>query len=163
VIDPSVKTWYVAAMKVLLALVAIAIIAALPAKAEDWKTTDGKVYKDVQVIKVEDDAVTILFAEGGARVDLAKLSPELQKKFSYDPVKAKVAADARAHADSENSKQLQAEIEQADKMKLDHQIALEKQNQEIARQAAEAAAAASTNTITTSTPPTIINVAPKGG
>ena len=90
--------------------------------AEDWTTTDGTSYKEVKVIRVEDDAITILYRDGGALIPIFKLSPALQKRFDYDPVKAKAAAEARAKADAENAKELQAEIELAKKMKLDQQI-----------------------------------------
>lgn len=94
----------------------------LQAFAEDWTTTDGKKYIDVKIVKVEDDAVTIVYKEGGALVPMIKLPPALQKKFSYDPDKAKIAADARAKADAESAKQLQAEIELAEKMKKEKAI-----------------------------------------
>ncbi len=90
--------------------------------AEDWTTTDGTKYQNVQVIRVEDDAVTILYKDGGALIPLFKLPPSLQERFDYDPVKAKAAAEARAKADVENAKELQAEIELADKLKRDQQI-----------------------------------------
>jgi hypothetical protein len=90
--------------------------------AEDWTTTDGTKYQNVEVIRVEDDAVTILYKDGGALVPLFKLSPELQERFDYDPVKAKAAAEARAKADTENAKELQAEIELTDKLKRDQAI-----------------------------------------
>jgi len=80
---------------------------------EDWTTTDGKVYHGVAVVKAEPDAVTILHHDGGALVPLAKLSPDLQKRFNYDPAKAKVAAEARAQAVAENAKHLQAEMDLA--------------------------------------------------
>ena len=87
------------------------------AHAEDWTTTDGKVYKNVKVMKLEPDAVTILDSDGGALVPLATLSPELQEKFQYDPAKAKVAAAARAQADSANPAALEAEKVHAAKLK----------------------------------------------
>ena len=89
----------------------------LLAHAEDWTTTDGKVYKDVKVMKLEPDAVTILYSEGGALVPLATLSPDLQEKFHYDPDKAKAAADVRANADKNNPAALEAEKVQAAKLK----------------------------------------------
>jgi len=101
----------------LLLIVTIITLVSLPAWAEDWTTTDGKFYKSVKVIKVEDDAVTVLCSDGGALIPIVKLSPTLQKRFSYDPVKAKVAADARAAAEAKNNQQLQAEIDQATKLK----------------------------------------------
>jgi hypothetical protein len=90
--------------------------------AEDWKTTDGTVYKDVRVIRVEDDAITIIYRDGGALVPLFKLPHDLQDRFDYDPAKAKAAAEARSKADAENAKALQAEIELADKLKHDQQV-----------------------------------------
>jgi len=88
-----------------------------PVMAEDWTTTDGKVYQGVKVVKVEADSVTILDSDGGARLALAILPPDLQKRFNYDPVKAKAAADARAKEDAVNAATLQAEMNQADAMK----------------------------------------------
>jgi hypothetical protein len=90
--------------------------------AEDWKTTDGTVYKDVRVVRVEDDAITIIYSDGGALVPLFKLPHDLQDRYNYDPAKAKAAAEARSKADVENSKSLQAEIEMADKLKHDQQV-----------------------------------------
>jgi hypothetical protein len=90
--------------------------------AEDWTTIDGTKYQNVQVIRVEDDAVTIIYKDGGALVPLFKLSPALQERFDYDPVKAKAAAEARIKADAENAKALQVEIVLAEKIKRDRQI-----------------------------------------
>ena len=87
------------------------------AHAEDWTTADGKVYKGVKVMKLEPDAVTILYSEGGALVPLASLPPALQEKFHYDPDKAKAAAADRAKADHDNPAALEAERVQAAKLK----------------------------------------------
>ena len=87
------------------------------ARPEDWITHDGTTYRDVKVLKVEPDAVTIIDAEGGALVPLAKLGPLLQKRFGYDPAKAKAAAEARDKAETDDIKALQAE---KDKMNADH-------------------------------------------
>jgi hypothetical protein len=86
-------------------------------RAEDWKTTDGKVYANVTVIKSEADAVTILYRDGGALIPMANLPPDLQKRFKYDPAKAKVAARERAMTDSQDAKALAAEMEQAKTLK----------------------------------------------
>lgn len=90
--------------------------------AEDWTTTDGTKYQNVRIILVEDDAITILYKDGGALIPLFKLPPSLQQRFNYDPVKAKAAMEARSKADAENAKALQAEMELADKVKRDEQI-----------------------------------------
>jgi hypothetical protein len=99
------------------AMLALVAGTGLIAHAEDWTTTDGKVYKGVKVMKLEPDAVTILYSEGGALVPLATLSPDLQEKFQYDPAKAKAAAAARAKSDRDNPAALEAERVQAAKLK----------------------------------------------
>jgi hypothetical protein len=109
-------------MRFFLLIFALAFCPISTGFAEDWTTTDGTSYKEVKVIRVEDDAITILYRDGGALIPIFKLPPALQKRFDYDPVKAKAAAEARAKADAENAKELQAEIELAKKMKLDQQI-----------------------------------------
>jgi len=80
--------------------------------AEDWTTKDGKTYQEVSVVRAEPDAVTILHHTGGARVPLKNLPPELQKRFSFDPAAAESAEQARAIAEEESRKALQAEMDQ---------------------------------------------------
>ena len=111
----------VRAVKLPLLILSLALIA-LPVVAEDWTTTDGTRYQNVRVIRVEDDAVTIIYKDGGALVFLYKLPPALQQKFDYDPVKAKIAAERRSKEDAENAAELQKEIEQAEIVKHNQQI-----------------------------------------
>jgi hypothetical protein len=82
------------------------------AHAEDWTTTDGKIYKNIKVVKVEVDAVTILDEDGGARIPLAILPPDLQKRFNYDSVAAKKQVEA------ENAEQNQENVLNANKLRL---------------------------------------------
>ena len=105
----------------------ILALIAFPAAAEDWTTTDGTRYQNVRVIRVEDDAVTIIYKDGGALVFLYKLPPALQQKFDYDPVKAKIAAERRSKEDAENAAELQKEIEQAEIVKHNQQIQIANQ------------------------------------
>ena len=112
----SVRNGRISVVRAIYILVALAIFSST-ARAEDWTTTDGTKYQNVRVIRVEDDAITILYNDGGALVPIMKLPPKLQQKFDYDPAKAKIAADARAKEDAENAKKLQAEIELASKIK----------------------------------------------
>lgn len=87
--------------------------------AEDWKTIDGKVYQDVKVIESAPDAVTILHKDGGALVPLELLPPELQKRFNYDPAKAKVAADERMQEEITDARALRAERDQLASLQKD--------------------------------------------
>jgi hypothetical protein len=123
---PAFRCDKMAKVKSYLLVLALALVA-LPAAAEDWKTTDGTIYQNVKVIRVEDDAITILYRDGGALVPLYKLPQSLQERFDYDPVKAKIAAERRAKEDAENAAALQREIEQADAVKRAHQIEIARQ------------------------------------
>jgi hypothetical protein len=51
-------------------------------------TTDGKAYADAKLAAVEPDGISILYADGGAKIAFTSLSPEMQKQFGYDPEKS---------------------------------------------------------------------------
>src|SRR5476649_1313553 len=85
-------------VKAILLAIALALCSS-DLMAEDWTTTDGTKYQNVRVVRVEDDAVTIIYKDGGALIFLFKLPPTLQQRFEYDPAKAKAAMEARAKAD----------------------------------------------------------------
>ncbi|MCE0498529.1 MAG: hypothetical protein LV481_11345 [Methylacidiphilales bacterium] len=57
----------------------------LPVLAEDWTATDGTVYKDVQLVKLNTDSITITDSEGNATIPFSVLPPALQKRFGYVP------------------------------------------------------------------------------
>src|SRR5271155_1967408 len=94
-------------------LAAIFLIgSSLSLRAEDWKTIDGKVYQNVTVLHCDPDAVTILHKDGGALIPLELLPDDLQKRFHYDPAKAKAAADQRMQQEIADARALRAEREQ---------------------------------------------------
>jgi hypothetical protein len=107
--SPRSRFW-----KALLFFIAISISTA---SAEDWTTTDGVVYQDVKVIKIEADAVTILYRDGGLLLPLNKLPPELQKRLNYDAEMAKAAQKRRDDLEKASAAALQKEIEITDAMK----------------------------------------------
>jgi hypothetical protein len=66
----------------------LAILAALSASialADDFKTIDGKEYKNVTVSRLEPDGVVIKFSGGIVKIPFTELSKELQEKYHYDP------------------------------------------------------------------------------
>jgi hypothetical protein len=71
----------------------------LPLRAEDWTTTDGKTYQNVQVLSHNAAYVTILDEDGGGRIPLSSLPPDLQKRFGYDPAQAPAIIAATQAAD----------------------------------------------------------------
>jgi len=62
----------------------LAILAALAASialADDFKTIDGKEYKNVKVSRVEPDGIVITFSGGIVKIPFTELSPDIQKKY----------------------------------------------------------------------------------
>ena len=56
--------------------------------AEDFKTTDGKEYKDATITRVEPDGIVVKTKSGMSKVYFAELPKEVQERFHYDPQKA---------------------------------------------------------------------------
>src|SRR6266481_7039334 len=55
------------------------------ALADDFKTIDGKEYKSATVSRVEPDGIVITFSGGIVKIPFTELSPEIQKKYGYNP------------------------------------------------------------------------------
>jgi hypothetical protein len=67
------------------ALAISAVLSASHALADDFKTTDGTEYKNAKVSRVEPDGVVLKFSGGIVKILFTELSPEIQKKYGYDP------------------------------------------------------------------------------
>ncbi len=79
----------------------LAIFAALSASitlADDFKTIDGKEYKNVKVKRVEPDGIVLTSKSGISKVYFTELPKEIQERFHYDPGKATAQANASAPA-----------------------------------------------------------------
>ena len=69
---------------------ALAILAALLASialADDFKTIDGKEYKNVTVSRVEPDGIVVTGKAGISKIYFAELPKEVQQRFHYEPQK----------------------------------------------------------------------------
>jgi hypothetical protein len=141
-------------MKTVFLLAWLGLLLVLPLRAEDWTTTDGKTYRNVQVLSHNAAYVTILHEDGGGQIPLSTLSPGLQKRFGYDPAQAAAAIAAMKLADQRNQAALAAE-----KVRIQ---AADARRQQEAADALEAAlflppldqdVAASTNPAPTNPPP----------
>src|SRR5438046_4361877 len=66
--------------------------------ADDFKTLNGKEYKNATVSRVEPDGIVIKFSGGIVKIPFTELSQDLQEKYHYDPTAAAsyAAADAAA-------------------------------------------------------------------
>ena len=92
-------------MKAFLCLALLVGMACVPVAAVDapreWgelKVAGGKVYKDVKLIKADDEALRVSHATGVARIPYEYLPVEMQEEFGFDPVKAKAARKEQAAA-----------------------------------------------------------------
>ena len=76
----------------------LAILAALSAStvlAEDFKTVNGKEYKDAAVIRVEGDGIVLKSKTGISKVYFIELAKDVQEKFHYGPAKPRPAQRER--------------------------------------------------------------------
>ena len=55
--------------------------------AEDFKTTDGKEYKDATVSRVEPDGIVVKTKSGISKLYFTELPKEVQERFHYDAKK----------------------------------------------------------------------------
>jgi hypothetical protein len=69
-------------------LVVLIVCFASIALADDFKTINGKEYKNVTVSRVEPDGVVVTFSGGIVKIPFTELSPEIQKKYGYDAAAA---------------------------------------------------------------------------
>ena len=76
----------------------LAILAALSvsmALADDFKTTNGKEYKDATITRVEGDGIVIRTKTGISKVYFTELSKDVQERFHPRPSPTKTVAAQR--------------------------------------------------------------------
>jgi hypothetical protein len=61
----------------------LAVLFASLARTEDFKTTNGKVYKDATVSRVEGDGIVLRTETGIAKVYFTELPPDVQERFHW--------------------------------------------------------------------------------
>ena len=79
--------------------------------ADDFKTIDGKEYKNVTLSRVEPDGIVLITSSGISKVYFTELSKEVQERFHYDVAKA-AAYSAEQNAGLELLRKQQAEARQ---------------------------------------------------
>ncbi len=58
------------------------------ALADDFKTIDGKEYKNAKVSRVEPDGIVLMTNSGVSKIYFTELPKEVQERFHYDAQKA---------------------------------------------------------------------------
>ena len=89
---------------------ALAILAALCASialADDFKTINGKEYKNVTVSRVEPDGIVLKTSSGISKIHFTELPKEVQQRFNYNPDKAAEYSAEQSRAFEEAQKQQQ--------------------------------------------------------
>jgi thioredoxin 1 len=87
----------------------LVLFSALVARAEDFKTIDGKEYKNVKVNRVEPDGIVLVSKSGISKVYFTELPGEIQERFHYDAAEAAAYA-AEQTAGQQALRELQSEI-----------------------------------------------------
>jgi len=123
------------ASKVLILLILFASVVF----ADDFKTVNGKEYKNATVTGVEADGVMVKTKGGISKVYFAELPTDVQERFHYDPQKAAAASAEQAASIQQANQQIEEANKQREKEK---QVALES-----SRRATEEAAKAQNTTI----------------
>jgi hypothetical protein len=83
--------------------------------SEDFKTVNGKEYKDASVSRVEPDGIVVKTRSGMTKLYFAELPKEIQERFHYDPQKATAyAADQSANYSTYQQQHEQSRREQED-------------------------------------------------
>ena len=95
------------ASKVLILLILFASVVF----ADDFKTVNGKEYKNATVTGVEADGIMVKTKGGISKVYLAELPTDVQERFHYDPQKA-AAAQAAAVRQTQELNQFNSQQEE---------------------------------------------------
>jgi len=114
--------------------------------ADDFKTIDGKEYKNVTVSRVELDGIVLISSSGISKVYFTELPKEVQERFHYDAAKARAySAEQAANyaASQKQQEEVQKKREEAAAKYNAYLAETQKQKEEAAANLAEAEAAKS--------------------
>src|SRR5713101_1154076 len=94
------------------------------ALADDFKTIDGKEYKNVKVSRVEPDGLVLSSKSGISKVYFTELPKEVQERFHYDAAKGDIySAEQGAGQEALYKQQKEAErqrVEEREKYWSEH-------------------------------------------
>ena len=83
--------------------------------AENFKTLNGKEYKDATITRVEPDGIVVKTKSGITKVYFTELPKEVQEHFHYDPQKA----SAHSAEQAANYSAYQKQQEEAERQRVD--------------------------------------------
>jgi hypothetical protein len=101
-------------------LVVLLVLATKGLFAEDFKTLDGKEYKNVTVSKREPDGITLTSSSGISKVYFTELPKEVQERFNYKPKEgAAYSAEQKKEAEERQKRQEDAKSKQENTHRLE--------------------------------------------
>jgi hypothetical protein len=107
----------------------LAVCLALVALADDFKTTDGKEYKNVTVKRVEPDGIVVSSKSGISKVYFTELPKEVQQRYGYDPGKASAyTAEQSAALEQARKQREEASRQKAEPTAREYQYLAEQQS-----------------------------------
>src|SRR5205814_8554224 len=90
--------------------------------AEDFKTVNGKEYKDATVTRVEPDGIVVKSKSGITKLYFVELPKEVQARFGHDPAKIEAeSVAARAAEEKRIEEEKAAERERKERAKAAEQ------------------------------------------
>ena len=111
----------------------LAMLSASLALAEDFKTINGKEYKNATVTQVEADGIAVRTKRGISKLYFAELPEDVRTRFHYDPQKA-AAAQA---ADVRQTEELNKQAQELDRQQKKQQGQLAEQQRQVGEQQAK--------------------------
>ena len=90
-------------------------------RADDFKTNDGKEYKNVTVSRVEPDGIVLITSIGISKVYFTELPKEVQERFHYDPEKAAAAQAAAQPAAVQQTQEMNRQAAELGKQQKEQQ------------------------------------------
>jgi hypothetical protein len=83
--------------------------------ADDFKTNDGKEYKNVTVSRAEPDGIVVMTSYGIIKLYFVELPQDVRDKYHYDPAQAaKFEAQIRASQQGSNNQAVELQRKQAE-------------------------------------------------
>ena len=96
--------------------------------SEDFKTVNGKEYKDATITRVEPDGIVVKTPSGISKISFAELPKEIQERFHYDPQKATAySAEQAANYTAYQQQQAEAQRQREDAAAKNNAILVEQQ------------------------------------
>jgi hypothetical protein len=86
-------------------IVILAALSASLALADDFKTTDGKEYKEATVTRVDPDGIMVKTKSVMVKLYFTELPKEVQQRFNYDPQRATAYSAEQTAAIQKSSEQ----------------------------------------------------------